>query len=151
MAYNYTNPFNNIYNPSYAPGGPLVPGSVSWSPNYGGTSVNIYQQNDLIFVLDENAARSYPVANGQKVTLWDKNYPKFYIKSVDQNGIPSFRKFSFTEDVEQPTIETPKPAQAVTDEYVTKADFDAFANKILDKLNERQPYHKKPQQNKEST
>lgn len=142
MAYYYTNPFANQT---------LVPGSVGWSPNYGGNPVNIYQQNDLIFVLDENAARSYPVANGQKVTLWDKNYPKFYIKSVDQNGIPSFRKFSFTEDIEQPAIETTKPAQAVTDEYVTKADFDAFANKILDKLNERQSYHKKPQQNKEST
>ena len=140
MAYNYTNPFNNLYNPSYAPGGPLVPQMPAYN-----------QQNDLIFVLDENAARSYPVGNGQKVTLWDKNYPKFYIKSVDQNGIPSFRKFSFIEETEQPAIETPKPVQAVTDEYVTKADFDAFANKILDKLNERQPYHKKPQQNKEST
>lgn len=140
MAYNYTNPFNNVYNPSYAPGGPLVPQMPAYN-----------QQNDLIFVLDENAARSFPLGNGQRVTLWDKNYPKFYIKSVDQNGIPSFRKFSFTEDIEQPSIETPKPTQAVTDEYVTKADFDAFANKILDKLNERQPYHKKPQQNKEST
>lgn len=142
MAYNYTNPFANQT---------LVPGSVGWSPNYGGNplpnSVNVYQQNDLIFVLDENAARSYPLGNGQRVTLWDKNYPKFYIKAVDQNGIPSFRKFSFTEETEQPAIETPK---TVTDEYVTKADFDAFANKILDKLNERHNY-KKPQQNKEST
>lgn len=144
MAYNYTNPFANQT---------MGVGSIGWSPNYG-TGVLPYntQQstNDLIFVLDENAARSYPVGNGQRVTLWDKNYPKFYIKSVDQNGIPSFRKFSFTEDIEQPTIETPKPAQVVTDEYVTKADFDAFANKILDKLNERHNY-KKPQQNKEST
>lgn len=143
MAYQYTNPFA----PNYTTGQGL----------YGSFTVPSLcppvQQptNDLIFVLDENAARSYPLGNGQRVTLWDKNYPKFYIKSVDQNGIPSFRKFSFTEDVEQPAIETPKPAQAVTDEYVTKADFDAFANKILDKLNERQPYHKKPQQNKEST
>lgn len=144
MAYNYTNPFASnpyIVNPA-ANVGPVY---------YPRTSTDFGQQNDLIFVLDENAARSYPVANGQKVTLWDKNYPKFYIKAVDQNGIPSFRKFSFTEDIEQPAIETPKPAQAVTDEYVTKADFDAFANKILEKLNERQPYHKKPQQNKEST
>ena len=144
MAYEYTNPFASnpyIVNPA-ANVGPVY---------YPRVSNNFGQQNDLIFVLDENAARSFPLGNGQRVTLWDKNYPKFYIKSVDQNGIPSFRKFSFTEDVEQSAIETPKPAQAVTDEYVTKADFDAFANKILDKLNERQPYHKKPQQNKEST
>lgn len=141
MAYNYTNPFasNPFINNPNANVGPVY---------YPRTSADFGQQNDLIFVLDENAARSYPVANGQKVTLWDKNYPKFYIKSVDMAGIPSFRKFSFTEDVDQPNIETSKPVESATDEYVTKADFDAFANKILDKLNERQNYHKKPQ-NKE--
>jgi len=141
MAYNYTNPFASnpfIINPNANVGPAYFPRT---STDFGQPIA------DLIFVLDENAARSYPVANGQRVTLWDKNYPKFYIKSVDQNGIPSFRKFSFTEETEQPAIETPK---TVTDEYVTKADFDAFANKILDKLNERHNY-KKPQQNKEST
>lgn len=141
MAYEYTNPFAKQT---------FTPSNIGWAPNYGmGILPNSMQQpiNDLIFVLDENAARSYPLGNGQRVTLWDKNYPKFYMKSVDQNGVPSFRKFSFTEDIEQPVIE---PAKSVTDEYVTKADFDAFANKILDKLNERHNY-KKPQQNKEST
>ena len=139
MAYNYTNPFAN--NP------------VNY-PSVGYTGINPYastysQQNDLIFVLDENAARSYPVANGQRVTLWDKDNPRFYIKSVDPTGIPSFRKFTFTEEKEVDMIETAKPVQTSTDEYVTKADFDAFAKKILDKLNER-PSYKKPQQNKEN-
>ena len=144
MAYNYTNPFANQT---------AGVGGIGWAPDYGTSRivpgfVNT-PQNDLIFVLDENAARSYPVANGQKVTLWDKNYPKFYIKAVDMNGIPSFRKFSFTEDVDQPNIESSKPVQTVTDEYVTKADFEAFEKKIFGKLNERLNY-KKPQQNKES-
>ena len=147
MAYNYTNPFASQT---------FTSGNIGWAPDYGSGTNRIIPgfvntpQNDLIFVLDENAARSYPVANGQKVTLWDKNYPKFYIKSVDQNGIPSFRKFSFIEETEQPAIETPKPVQTTTDDYVTKADFEAFAKKMLDKLNER-PNYKKPQQNKEST
>lgn len=131
MAYNYTNPFN--YDNPYLQASPL-----------GYIPTNAQPANDFIFVLDEAAARSYPVANGQKVTLWDKNNSVFYIKSVDTNGIPDFRIFDFTERP-QNRIETP---QTVTDEYVTKADFDAFANKILDKLNERQNYHKKPQ-NKE--
>ena len=98
MAYNYTNPFANQT---------MGVGSIGWSPNYGAGVLPYNTQqstNDLIFVLDENAARSYPVGNGQRVTLWDKNYPKFYMKSVDQNGVPSFRKFSFTEDLEQPAI-----------------------------------------------
>ena len=137
MAYNYTNPFASS----------AVAGGNFGSPYYQNTPQFI--TGDLIFVLDENAARSYPVANGQKVTLWDKDNPRFYIKSVDMNGIPSFRKFTFTEEKEVDVIETPKPVQTVTDEYVTKADFDAFAKKMLDKLNER-PNYKKPQQNKEN-
>ena len=123
MAYNYTNPF--------------APNSTTGQGLYGSFTVPSFyppvQQptNDLIFVLDESAARSYPVGNGQKVTLWDKNYPKFYIKSVDQNGIPSFRKFSFIEETEQPVIETPK---TVTDDYITKADMDEYANKIVERV-----------------
>lgn len=143
MAYNYTNPFANQT---------VVPTSAGWTPNYGTplpNSLNMYQQNDLIFVLDESAARSYPVGNGQKVTLWDKNYPKFYIKSVDQNGIPSFRKFSFTEETEQPAIETPK---TVTDDYITKADMDEYANKIVERvmanLHQQNNVYRKP--NKEN-
>lgn len=125
-----------------------VPGSVGYNPYMQspiGYSQPISQSNDFIFVLDENAARSYPVANGQKVILWDRDNPTYYVKSVDINGIPTFRIFDFTERISQPAIDSSKN---VTDEYVTKADFDAFANKILDKLNERQNYHKKPQ-NKE--
>lgn len=142
MAYEYTNPFTTQTT--------FTPGNIGWSPNYGMGVLpnNIQPTNDLIFVLDESAARSYPVGNGKKVTLWDKNLPQFYIKAVDMNGVPSFRKFKFEEILDAPPVI--EPAKSVTDEYVTKADFDAFANKIFDKLNERHNY-KKPQQNKEST
>ena len=81
MAYNYTNPYN--------------------SPLFGAPIYPPVQQptNDFIFVLDENAARSYPVGNGQKVTLWDKNNSTFYMKTVDANGIPDFRIFDFVDHI----------------------------------------------------
>lgn len=142
MAYNYTNPFasNPFINNPNANVGPVY---------YPRTFTDFSQQNDLIFVLDENAARSYPIGNGQKIILWDKNYPKFYIKSVDMAGIPSFRKFSFTEDVvDQPNIETSKPVETVTDVYVTKTDmekmFSDFRSSLINELKSRNHNGKPP-------
>ena len=53
--------------------------------------------NDFLWVLNENEATSYPVAPNNTVTLWDKNLPTIYIKSVNAQGIPSMRILDFTE------------------------------------------------------
>ena len=53
--------------------------------------------NDMIWVLNETEATSYPVAPNNTVTLWDKNSPTIYIKSVDVNGVPSMRILDFSE------------------------------------------------------
>ena len=39
--------------------------------------------NDMLWVLNESEATSYPVAPNNTVTLWDKNEPTIYIKSVN--------------------------------------------------------------------
>ena len=63
--------------------------------------------NDFLWVLNENEATSYPVAPNNTVTLWDKNLPKIYIKSVSGQGVPSMRTLDYTEHTEnadkQPT------------------------------------------------
>ena len=61
--------------------------------------------NDMIWVLNESEATSYPVAPNNTVTLWDKNEPTIYIKSVNAQGVPSMRILDFTER----TQEAPKP------------------------------------------
>ena len=53
--------------------------------------------NDFIWVLNENEATSYPVAPNNTVTLWDKNLPTIYIKSVNAQGVPSMRVLDFVE------------------------------------------------------
>lgn len=130
MAYNYTNPFNY--------GNPYLQTALGYVPT------NTQPANDFIFVLDEAAARSYPVGNGQKATLWDKNNSVFYIKSVDANGIPDFRIFDFTERP-QNRIETP---QTITDEYVTKTDmekmFSDFRSSLINELKQRNHNGKPP-------
>lgn len=136
MAYNYTNPFN--YGNPYLQTSPL-----------GYVPTNVQPNNDFIFVLDEAAARSYPVANGQKITLWDKNNSVFYIKSVDMNGIPDFRIFDFTER-SQNRIDTLK---IDTDEYITKNDMEKmladFKNSIFSELKSRNHNGKPPYKKEE--
>ena len=55
------------------------------------------QTNDMIWVLNENEATSYPVAPNNSVVLWDKNNPTIYVKSVNAQGMPSMRILDFTE------------------------------------------------------
>ena len=42
--------------------------------------------NDMIFVLGQNEAESYPVAPNSTVTMWDKNQKTFYIKNNNSNN-----------------------------------------------------------------
>ena len=51
--------------------------------------------NDMIWVLGQTEAESYPVAPNNSVVLWDKNNPTIYVKSVNANGIPSMRTLDF--------------------------------------------------------
>ena len=53
--------------------------------------------NDFLWVLNENEATSYPVAPNNTVTLWEKNLPTNYIKSVNAQGVPSMRVLDFVE------------------------------------------------------
>lgn len=55
------------------------------------------QINDMIWVLNENEATSYPVAPNNSVVLWDKNEPIIYVKSVNNQGMPSMRVLYFEE------------------------------------------------------
>ena len=53
--------------------------------------------NDMVWVLNETEAISYPVAPNNSVTLWDKNKDTVYIKSVNMQGVPSIRILDYTE------------------------------------------------------
>lgn len=53
--------------------------------------------NDMIWVLSQVEAESFPVAPNNSVTLWDKNKDTVYIKSVNMHGVPSMRILDYTE------------------------------------------------------
>lgn len=97
--------------------------------------------NDFLWVLNENEATSYPVAPNNTVTLWDKNLPTIYIKSVNAQGVPSMRILDFTERLVNAHKTTSTPSFDSHNNFVTidifnalKVDVESLRSK-LDELN----------------
>lgn len=146
MAYPYYAPF---YRPTYYEQGQ--------NPNMGQFNQQ-YQQpmpqqmqpaqtaqqptNDFLWVLNENEATSYPVAPNNTVTLWDKNLPTIYIKSVNAQGVPSMRVLDFVERTA--TNPTPPVGTAFNspNNFVTLDSFNALKGDVealRGKLDELKP------------
>lgn len=82
--------------------------------------------SDIIWVMGEVAAQSYPVARNTTITLWDKNNPTIYIKSCDMNGVPSMRVLDFTER-QADGENTPKKHDCTcANNFINKEEFAAF-------------------------
>jgi hypothetical protein len=82
--------------------------------------------NDMIFVLNENEASSYPVAPNNRVVLWDKNQTTFYVKSANAQGIPSMQIFDFSERAQNAPQTPTEHVCKCGDNFVTKDDFNAL-------------------------
>lgn len=97
--------------------------------------------NDFLWVLNENEATSYPVAPNNTVTLWDKNLPTIYIKSVNAQGVPSMRILDFTERTVTASTMPATPHFGPNDNFVTLDSFNALKGDVealrgkLDELN----------------
>lgn len=86
--------------------------------------------NDMIWVLNENEATSYPVAPNNSVVLWDKSNPTIYVKSVNSSGMPSMRILDFTErnaDTSNSHENSSKKHECTCgDKFATKEQFEAL-------------------------
>lgn len=87
------------------------------------------QTNDLIFVLGQNEAESYPVAPNNTVTLWDKNNATIYIKSANAQGVPSIRILDFVERVPNASKTPEKHDCQCGDKFATKEQLTALEGK----------------------
>lgn len=88
--------------------------------------------NDMIWVLNENEATSYPVAPNNNVVLWDKNTPTIYVKSVNAQGVPSMRVLDFVERTETASKQPATHECACGNKYATKEQISALEGKIDD-------------------
>ena len=87
--------------------------------------------NDMIGVLSQVEAESYPVAINNSATLWDKNNDTVYIKSVNAQGVPSMRILDYVERTPDNTPKTPdKHVCTCGKEFVRKEDFEALQSKF---------------------
>ena len=100
--------------------------------------------NDFLWVLNENEATSYPVAPNNTVTLWDKNLPTIYIKSVNAQGVPSMRVLDFVER----TAKNPTPPIGATfnspNNFVTLDSFNALKGDVEALRGKLDELHTKP-------
>lgn len=84
------------------------------------------QNNSIIWIQGEAAAKSYLVAPNTSVALFDSERQTVYIKSADASGMPSMRILDYTiRETGQPV-----PAAAVNSDYATKSDVDALKGQI---------------------
>ena len=87
-------------------------------------------QNSIIWIQGEQAAKSYMVAPNTTVLLMDSESQRFYLKSSDASGMPQpLRVFEYTETTQ--TVKPKEDAPAVDfSAFATRAEFDAFRNEI---------------------
>lgn len=87
--------------------------------------------SDMIWVLSEVEAQSYPVAPNNSVILWDKNNDVVYIKSVNMQGVPSMRVLDYKERTTESTPKMPEKHECKCgDRFVSKEAFQALQKEL---------------------
>lgn len=82
-------------------------------------------QQGIVWVQGEAGAKSYLVGAGNSVVLMDSENPYFFIKTADQSGMPTLRKFKFEEITGQQQIpEQQAVPQIDTSMYITREEFE---------------------------
>lgn len=100
--------------------------------------------NDMIFVLNENEASSFPVLPNNRVVLWDKNQKTFYVKSANAQGIPSMQIYDFTERPQNAPQTPTEHACQCGDKFVTKEEFKALEGKYDEIMSKLEQLEEKP-------
>ena len=118
MAYN-----PNIYNPYNA--------TIPWSSQ---------QVNGIVYVKDLDAAKEYQMGpNSVSPPLMLQSDNIFIIKSTDGSGGGTLTAYKF-EEIPLKDLSVPQS------DYVTKADFEAFTNKMMEVINGKYPATTQPPQ-----
>lgn len=93
----------------------------------------VNQDSYIIWVQGEAGAKSYPVARGTTLPLFDTEGDFVYFKSVDNNGIPmplvTMRLVKVEKEVPSPVVEQ---SQIDLTNYVTKEKYQELENRVLE-------------------
>lgn len=93
-----------------------------------GTALQAQPANSgIIWIQGEAAAKSYLVAPGTTVALFDSESQTIYLKSADASGMPSMRTLDYTI---REMAQVRNPVSGV--EYATKEDLEKLRQKIAE-------------------
>lgn len=131
MAYGNYAPFyrGGYFNPMQTP---TVPNMQENQFAYQQPMQQPQTNNEMLWVLNENEAVSFPVAPNNSVVLWDKNNPTIYVKSVNAQGVPSMRILDFTERTEAQKTAHASHECKCGDKFVTKQAFEDLSRNFDD-------------------
>ena len=87
------------------------------------TPIQQVQNGGMIWVQGEAAAKSYMVAPGMTVALWDSESETIYLKSTDLTGMPSMRILEYTER----KTKTHEPSK---EDYISREEFDSLKSEL---------------------
>lgn len=91
------------------------------------------QNNGVIWVQGEAAARSYLMAPNTTLPLWDSESNTIFLKTTDAAGMPSMKILDYTirdqAPANAPVAASSAPAMDLSG-YATRADLDALAGQI---------------------
>lgn len=133
MAYGNYAPFyrTGYFNPMQTPTMPtMTENQGQFAQPYQPMQMQTQSTSDMIWVLNENEATSYPVAPNNNVVLWDKSTPTIYVKSVNAQGIPSMRILDFTERTQNAPQSPTEHTCKCGDNFVTKDELKALQGKF---------------------
>ena len=135
MAYNSYFPMN--YQGYY----PTQSNAFPTQMNVGANQSNA--QNSLIWVQGEGAAKSYLVAPGCTVALFDNESQTIYIKTADASGMPSMKVIDYkvrNAMPEQTPSVSPHASYATKDDVsMLQAEIDRIRNEMKGMINNEQP------------
>ena len=80
--------------------------------------------NSLIWVQGEQAAKSYLISPNTTVALWDSDDQKIYLKSADASGMPSIKTLKYIIEESGQSEPTAKV------EYAKQSDLDKLKERL---------------------
>jgi len=107
---------------------------------------NPQPSSSFIWVQGESGAKSYLVAPGTTVELWDSERQTIYLKSADQMGIPSIKTLDYTIRG-MPQNGVPLASTGGSETFATREEINTLAQRIdalEGKLAARNAGRKKP-------
>lgn len=85
-----------------------------------------YQNNQIVFVQGETGAKAYQIPTNTTVLLMSSESNEFFIKTTDQAGFPTIKKFKFEEITQNNNAKTETQSNTKLDknDYVTRLEFE---------------------------